>query len=91
MRDKRMQEALEKKVEQDEDKLISAIKNRNIKMVSLDGKPHWTLRDLEPRVPQLAQHRVHLDKDNKLSWPVIFCYPQTQEMDFVQEFQEDIS
>lgn len=42
-----------------------------------------------PVLPQLRDHRVHLNEDGKLVWPVVFMYPEYKVMDFVQEFTED--
>lgn len=47
------------------------------------------LKDLEPQIPQIAQNRVHLDAQNKLIWPVMILYPETQQTDFIQNFHED--
>lgn len=81
----------ETKLAREEEKLLSVIKEKGIKLELLDDGKIPKLQDLEPRVPALMQNKVHLDGNNKLVWPVIFLYPEFQETDFVQNFHEDIT
>ncbi|XP_017887531.1 uncharacterized protein LOC108629397 [Ceratina calcarata] len=88
-RDKRKQDRLEKKLDKEEQELIDIIKNKGINLELTEGKRSPDLKDLEPQVPQIAQSRVHLDEHNKLIWPVMILYPETQQTDFIQNFHED--
>ncbi|XP_066590172.1 uncharacterized protein Dpit47 [Prorops nasuta] len=86
-RDKRMKEKLEKKISQETDKLLEAIRSRNINLET--NKSCINLADLEPQVPQIAQSRVYLDDQQRLTWPVMILYPETRQTDFIQNFHED--
>ncbi|XP_015606705.1 tetratricopeptide repeat protein 4 isoform X2 [Cephus cinctus] len=88
-RDSRRRQALEKKQELEEERLIQTIQSRGINLEQYKGKKTLELKDLEPQVPQLAQSRVHLDNDNRLVWPVIMLYPETRQAEFIQKFHED--
>ncbi|XP_029055707.2 DNA polymerase interacting tetratricopeptide repeat-containing, protein of 47 kDa [Osmia bicornis bicornis] len=88
-RDKRKQERLEKKLDKEEEELLSIIKSKGIGLELIEGKKNPELKDLEPQVPQIAQSRVHLDAQNKLIWPVMILYPETHQTDFIQNFHQD--
>lgn len=88
-RDERLKELREKKIESEEDKMIQAIISRQINVDCPSGKLTIELKDLEPQIPQLAQHRVKFDKRERLIWPVMILYPETMQTDFIQNFHED--
>ncbi|XP_054013421.1 DNA polymerase interacting tetratricopeptide repeat-containing, protein of 47 kDa [Hylaeus anthracinus] len=88
-RDKRKLDRLEKQLDKEEEHLLNIIKSKGIGLESIDGRKNPDLKDLEPRIPQIAQSRVHLDAENKLIWPVMILYPETQQSDFIQNFHED--
>ncbi|XP_076650120.1 DNA polymerase interacting tpr containing protein of 47kD [Halictus rubicundus] len=88
-RDKRKQERLEKKLDKEEEELINIIKNKGVNLELVDQKKKPDLKDLEPKIPQIAQSRVHLSTDKKLVWPVMILYPETHQTDFIQNFHED--
>lgn len=88
-RDKRKQERLEKKIDQEEEKLLDIIKSRGVTLELVGKNKNPELKDLEPQVPQIAQSRVHLDAEGKLVWPVLILYPEIQQTDFIQNFHED--
>ncbi|XP_053971050.1 DNA polymerase interacting tetratricopeptide repeat-containing, protein of 47 kDa [Hylaeus volcanicus] len=88
-RDKRKLDRLEKQLDKEEEHLLNIIKSKGIRLESIDGRKNSDLKDLEPRIPQIAQSRVHLDAENKLIWPVMILYPETQQSDFIQNFHED--
>ncbi|KAL2747348.1 tetratricopeptide repeat protein 4-like [Vespula maculifrons] len=90
-RDQRKQKKEAAKLSKEEEELLSTIKSRGIKLELLDGNKIPNLKDLESKIPELMQSKVHLDGNNKLVWPVIFLYPEFQETDFVQNFHEDIT
>lgn len=69
--------------------MINIIKSKNINLEFTEEKKYSDLKDLEPQMPQGAQSRVHLDAQNKLIWPVMILYPETQQTDFIQNFHED--
>lgn len=89
-RDRRKQERQEKLLNKEEEKLMEVIKSRGVNLELIEGKRNPDLKDLEPRVPQIAGSRVHLDPQNKLIWPVMILYPETQQTDFIQNFHEDM-
>ncbi|EZA56707.1 Tetratricopeptide repeat protein [Ooceraea biroi] len=91
LRDKRKQEKLERKLDNEKEKLLEAIWQRGINLETTDGKRNLELKDLEPQAPQIAQCRVHFDEKDKLVWPVIILYPESQQTDFIQNFHEDAS
>lgn len=45
--------------------------------------------DLEPTHPAALRKRVHFSDNDKLTWPVLFMYPEHGETDFIEEFRED--
>lgn len=88
-RDKRKQDRLEKQLNKKEEELLNIIKRNGINLELTEENKNPDLKDLEPQVPQIAQNRVHLDAQNKLIWPVMILYPETQQTDFIQNFHED--
>jgi len=88
-RDKRKQERTEKKSDKEDEKLLETISRKGINLELTNDKQKLELRDLEPQVPQIAQSRVHFDEKDKLVWPVMILYPETQQTDFIQNFHED--
>ncbi|XP_050458502.1 DNA polymerase interacting tetratricopeptide repeat-containing, protein of 47 kDa [Cataglyphis hispanica] len=87
-RDKRKQVKLEKKLDKEDEKLLEIILRKDINLELTNDKRKLDLKDLEPQVPQIAQSRVHFDEKNKLVWPVMILYPETQQTDFIQNFHE---
>lgn len=69
--------------------MLELISKKGISLESINDKQKLELRDLEPQVPQIAQSRVHFDQGDKLVWPVMILYPETQQTDFIQNFHED--
>ncbi|XP_043248495.1 DNA polymerase interacting tetratricopeptide repeat-containing, protein of 47 kDa [Colletes gigas] len=88
-RDKRKLDRLEKQLNKEEEELLDIIKSKGINLESINGRKNPDLKDLEPRIPQIAQSRVHLDAENKLIWPVMILYPETKQTDFIQNFHEN--
>lgn len=76
LRDSRLQENREKKIDQVREKIIETIKQKNI---NLDGSDLFHDR----------QYSVHLDEQGLLEWPVIFAYPENNQTDVVQSFNEN--
>ncbi|XP_076622271.1 DNA polymerase interacting tpr containing protein of 47kD [Colletes latitarsis] len=87
-RDRRKLDRLEKQLNKEEEELLDIIKSKGINLESINGRKNPDLKDLEPRIPQIAQSRVHLDAENKLVWPVMILYPETKQTDFIQNFHE---
>lgn len=52
------------------------------------GTKILNLAELEPTFPEIAQHRVYINNEDNLVWPVILLYPEFKTMDFIQEFNE---
>lgn len=88
-RDKRKQIKLAKKLDKEDERLLEIISRKDINLELANDEQKLDLRDLEPQVPQIAQSRVHLDEKDKLVWPVMILYPETQQTDFIQNFHED--
>lgn len=88
-RDKRKHEREEKKLDKEDEKLLETISQKGINLELTNDKQKLELKDLEPQVPQIAQSRVHFDEKDKLVWPVMILYPETQQTDFIQNFHED--
>lgn len=88
-RDKRKQIKIEKKLDKEDERLLEIILRKDINLELTNDKQKLDLRDLEPQVPQIAQSRVHFDEKDKLVWPVMILYPETQQTDFIQNFHED--
>lgn len=72
----------------EEEKLLQAIKSRNIKF-DFNDKKILEIKNLVPQIPQLAEHRVRIDTDDRLIWPVVILYPETMQTDFIQNFHEN--
>lgn len=71
------------------ERLLEIIVRKDINLELTNDKQKLDLKDLEPQVPQIAQSRVHFDEKDKLVWPVMILYPETQQTDFIQNFHED--
>lgn len=76
LRDSRVKEINEKKVDKVKEKIVETIRNRKINIDDSD-----LFHD--------SQCYVHLDDHDLLEWPVIFAYPENNQTDFVQNFNEN--
>lgn len=76
-------------MDKEDERLLEIISRKGINLELTNDKQKLDLRDLEPQVPQIAQSRVHFDEKDKLVWPVMILYPETQQTDFIQNFHED--
>lgn len=85
----RLKAKREKMEEKEENLLVEAINARGINVDLPDSRTTFELKDLEPQIPHLAEHRVRFDSNNKLFWPVMILYPETMQTDFIQNFHED--
>lgn len=91
-RNRRKEEAAEKKEQAVINQLVTALRSRSI-TTGIKGKVDsegifLDLSSIEPSHPAAVGKRVHLVGDS-LVWPVLFLYPEYGETDFVQEFHED--
>ncbi|XP_037683060.1 tetratricopeptide repeat protein 4 isoform X2 [Choloepus didactylus] len=96
-RDIRKAKLKEKKEQNQNEALLQAIKARNIKLVSevagededsaSEGLGELFLVGLSSENPCGA--RVSLDDQGRLSWPVLFLYPEYTQSDFISAFHED--
>lgn len=73
----------------EDERLLDIILKKDINLELVNDNQKLDLRDLEPQVPQIAQSRVHFGGNDKLIWPVMILYPETQQTDFIQNFHED--
>lgn len=89
---------LKEKKEQNQNKaLLQAIKARNIRLVSeaagqdedsdSEGLGELFLDGLSSENPCGA--RLNVDEQGRLSWPVLFLYPEHAQSDFIATFHED--
>ncbi|XP_072918960.1 tetratricopeptide repeat protein 4 isoform X1 [Hemitrygon akajei] len=92
----------EKKERVQAEALLKAIQERNIKLFQPpellsqnsddegDGKEGDSiLRALHNGVNAECGQVVHLDENGSLHWPVLFLYPEYEQMDFISAFHED--
>ncbi|XP_016041466.2 tetratricopeptide repeat protein 4 isoform X2 [Erinaceus europaeus] len=96
-RDIRKAKLKEKKEQNKNEALLQAIKARNIRLVSeVTGKDDDSdseslgevlLDGLSSENPYGA--RLSIDDQGKLSWPVLFLYPEYAQSDFISAFHED--
>ncbi|XP_077005664.1 tetratricopeptide repeat protein 4 isoform X2 [Tamandua tetradactyla] len=96
-RDIRKAKLKEKKEQNQNEALLQAIKARNIRLVSevanededsgSEGPGELFLDGLSSENPCGA--RVSLDDQGRLSWPVLFLYPEYTQSDFISAFHED--
>ncbi|EGV91724.1 Tetratricopeptide repeat protein 4 [Cricetulus griseus] len=98
-RDLRKARLKEKKEQSQNEALLQAIQARNIRLVSeavgkdedsaSDGPAEIFLDGLSSENPCRA--RLSLDNEGRLSWPVLFLYPEYAQSDFISAFHEDSS
>ncbi|ERE83028.1 tetratricopeptide repeat protein 4 [Cricetulus griseus] len=96
-RDLRKARLKEKKEQSQNEALLQAIQARNIRLVSeavgkdedsaSDGPAEIFLDGLSSENPCRA--RLSLDNEGRLSWPVLFLYPEYAQSDFISAFHED--
>ncbi|OBS64910.1 hypothetical protein A6R68_06561 [Neotoma lepida] len=96
-RDLRKARLKEKKEQSQNEALLQAIKARNIRLVSeavdkdedsaSNGPIEIFLDGLSSENPCGA--RLSLDNQGRLSWPVVFLYPEYAQSDFISAFHED--
>jgi tetratricopeptide (TPR) repeat protein len=90
-RDKRKELKSSKKKLVEQEKLISAIKSRGVKMEGLKERTDVSsfMENLEQSRPHPSSGLVTLNDDDTLSWPVLFLYPEFGQSDYVQSFNEN--
>ncbi|VTJ66923.1 Hypothetical predicted protein [Marmota monax] len=96
-RDVRKAKLKEKKEQNQNEALLQAIKARNIRLISeaagededsaSEGIGEIFLDGLSSENPYGA--RLSLDDQGRLSWPVLFLYPEYAQSDFISAFHED--
>lgn len=96
-RDIRKAKLKEKKEQNQNEALLQAIKARNIRLVSevagqdedsdSEGLGELFLDGLSSENPYGA--RLNVDEQGRLSWPVLFLYPEHAQSDFIAAFHED--
>ncbi|XP_064445144.1 tetratricopeptide repeat protein 4 isoform X2 [Mirounga angustirostris] len=96
-RDIRKAKLKEKKEQNQNEALLQAIKARNIRLVSeaagrdedsdSEGLGELFLDGLSSENPYGA--RLKVDEQGRLSWPVLFLYPEHAQSDFIATFHED--
>lgn len=99
-RNRRKEDAANKKAKQLEQTLLTAIKSRGIEIRKTENTEKdeengsaLTITDLEPCHPAALNKTVHLVESESgtsvLAWPVLFLYPEYGETDFIEEFTEN--
>ncbi|XP_006146172.1 tetratricopeptide repeat protein 4 isoform X1 [Tupaia chinensis] len=96
-RDMRKAKVKEKKEQTQNEALLQAVKARHIRLVSeaasedeesvAGGLGELSLDGLSSENPYGA--RLSLDELGRLSWPVLFLYPEYAQSDFISAFHED--
>ncbi|XP_074859595.1 tetratricopeptide repeat protein 4 [Carettochelys insculpta] len=95
-RDVRKAKLKERKEQTQQQVLLTAIKERNIKLFLeapknedeiSDGLGEMSLNGLSSDNAMGA--KVYLDDNGKLNWPVLFLYPEYGQTDFISAFHED--
>ncbi|XP_020377196.2 tetratricopeptide repeat protein 4 isoform X1 [Rhincodon typus] len=93
----------EKKERVQAEALLKAVKERKIKVFQPqeltgqnsdggdddDKENNRVLRTLFDGINSENGNVVHLDENGNLSWPVLFLYPEYEQMDFISAFHED--
>ncbi|XP_077981361.1 tetratricopeptide repeat protein 4-like [Glandiceps talaboti] len=96
-RDKRKQKAKEKKEKARSDALLAAIKEKKIQLAPLEKNEDnsddenqtrdiLSMSMLESTTP--AGHKVYMDDNGLLHWPVMFMYPEYGQTDIIADFNE---
>ncbi|XP_015232135.1 PREDICTED: tetratricopeptide repeat protein 4 [Cyprinodon variegatus] len=106
-RDARKAKAKEKKLTGEKEALLSAIKDRGIKLYQpMSSAPEGSGSEGEDESPsagiaqlsldslsslEVTGAQVSLDEQGSLHWPVLFLYPEHQQSDFISAFCENNS
>lgn len=89
-RDRRKEEAAERKERMEEEKLIAVIKSKGVQLSTMrtekPGVSPSLLTDVETQNPSGA--KVHVTPDGTLNWPVLFMYPEHTMTDYIEAFNE---
>ncbi|XP_044883283.1 tetratricopeptide repeat protein 4 isoform X2 [Mauremys mutica] len=95
-RDARKAKLKEKKEQSQKEVLLTAIKERNIKLFLEASKEEDEISDglAEMSLNGLSSDsttgtKVYLDDNGNLNWPVLFLYPEYGQTDFISAFHED--
>lgn len=89
-RNSRRRQALEKKKDDKLKALLSELEKRNITFCEGDKVSDLEEKDLIPLLPPLEDHMVSISEDDGgLEWPLAFCYPEYEIMDFQQKVSEN--
>lgn len=88
-RDKRKYEYGERKKIEKWEQLIAFLAQRKIKFFEKTDATKLETKDLNPILPPLEDNPVALDKNQSLVWPVGFCYPEFETMDFEKSLSEN--
>ncbi|VDO99974.1 unnamed protein product [Soboliphyme baturini] len=91
-RDSRKEAIKQRLMEQEKLALLNAIKKRGIKFYDRNGIPisksfEWSDIEVEA-IPLRAGVRVRLNSQNCLEWPVLFLYPEHNQSELVEKFEE---
>ncbi|KAM9324702.1 tetratricopeptide repeat protein 4 [Gastrophryne carolinensis] len=82
-RDARKMKHAEKKKQTEANTLLSAIKSRGIKLQENEESIYEIISE------NATGAQVILDENGRLSWPVLFFYPEHNQTDFISAFHED--
>ncbi|XP_075038212.1 tetratricopeptide repeat protein 4 [Mixophyes fleayi] len=92
-RDVRKMRQAEKKNQAEKDALLRAIQDRGIKLLDERSEEEeetsgGSLDGISSSENVTGAH-VRLDEGGRLTWPVLFLYPEHSQTDFISAFQED--
>ncbi|CAD7089394.1 unnamed protein product [Hermetia illucens] len=90
-RDERKRAAIRKKQQTQFQRLLDALKTRQIKFDDIPNDKDITEERLKPKLLPLEDHPVSLDENNVLTWPAAFSYPEFLFSDFQQQLSEDVT
>lgn len=89
-RNSRRRQALDKKKDDKIRALLTEFEKRTITFCEGDKISDLEEKDLVPLLPPLEDHMVSIsEEDGGLEWPLAFCYPEYEIMDFQQKVSEN--
>ncbi|XP_063709795.1 DNA polymerase interacting tetratricopeptide repeat-containing, protein of 47 kDa [Culicoides brevitarsis] len=89
-RNSRRRQALEKKKDDKLKALLTELSKRSITFCEANSVDDLEEKDLIPLLPPLEDHMVSIsEEDGSLEWPLAFCYPEYEIMDFQQKVSEN--
>eukprot|EP00054_Salpingoeca_dolichothecata_P018003 m.109574 g.109574 ORF g.109574 m.109574 type:complete len:362 (-) comp22689_c0_seq1:286-1371(-) len=98
LKNQRKEERKQKKIKETEDALLLAIQARGVRLQDTTPKKSTSTDDSDSDTEDESDFvqknnptgaTVHLDADGHLHWPVLFVYPEHQQVEFIADFHEN--